>query len=562
MTEHFDTVVVGSGFGGSVVAARLAEGGQRVCVLERGRAFPPGSFPRTQHGLAQNTWDPSEGRFGMFNVWSFSGIEAVVSAGLGGGSLIYANVLLRKPPEWFAEDHAGAREPWPVTYDDLEPHYERAEARLNAQRFPFDKAPYSDAHKTAALKEAAETLGYDWELPPLAVTFANAGEEPVPGVPIHEARPNIHALREGRPHTRTTCRLCGECDVGCNYGSKNTLDFSYLSDAAHAGADIRTLSEVRTFRRRPGGGWRVQYVRHEIPDDEGEPSERAPRTVTADRLVLGAGTLGTTFLLLKNRPALGGISRQLGKRFCGNGDLLSFAMKCGEGDPRETRDLGPTYGPVITSTVRVPDALDGNGAGRGYYVQDAGFPAFVTWLLEASDVKGTGRRLVRAAVRRIRARLGRDPRSDITEELADALGECDLSRGSLPLLGMGRDVPDGTFTLDGDDHLACDWSIDSSKPFFDSVLGTMREISDAWGGKFVPNPTYRLSRVVTVHPLGGCSMGRSAEEGVTDPWGQVYGCPDLWVADGSVMPGPTGPNPALTIAALADRTADRILDTA
>ncbi len=559
MSEHFDVVVVGSGFGGSVVAARLAEAGQRVCVLERGQAFPPGSFPRTQHGISRNVWDPSEGHFGMFNVWTFRGIEALVSAGLGGGSLIYANVLLRKPPEWFAEDHTGVRQPWPVTYDDLEPHYEEAERRLNAQRYPFDKAPYNETRKTKALQEAAGRLGLRWERPPLAVTFWNDGEEPVTGEPIREDRPNLHELREGRPYTRTTCRLCGECDVGCNYGSKNTLDYTYLTAAAHAGAEIRTLAEVRRFEPRVEGGYRIHYVHHEPDADYWRAAGREPIEVTADRLVLSAGTLGSTYLLLKNRAALPTLSERIGERFCGNGDLLSFVMKCTGEDASETRDIGPTYGPVITSTVRVPDALDGEGTGRGYLVQDAGFPAFVSWLIEASNVKGTARRLVRAAVRRVRARFGRDPRSDISAELADALGDCALSKGSLPLLGMGRDVPDGRLSLAADGYLACDWSIETSKPYFDTVIGTMRDISDAWGGTFVPNPTYRMSRVITVHPLGGCPMGRTIEEGVTDPYGAVFGNPGLYVADGSVMPGPTGPNPALTIAALANRTADRIL---
>ncbi len=271
---------------------------------------------------------------------------------------------------------------------------------------------------------------------------------------------------------------------------------------------------------------------------------------------LSRNALTTGFVKEPNRLALPRLSARLGERFCGNGDLLSFAMTCTDGDPRQTRDLGPTYGPVITSTIHVPD---GAGAARGYLIQDAGFPAFVTWLLEASNVRGTARRLVRAAVLRVRARLGRDPRSDITAELADALGECAVSQGSLPLLGMGRDVPDGTLSLTGDDHLACDWSIESSRPYFARVLATMRDVATAWGGRFVPNPTYRFSRVITVHPLGGCPMGRTPDEGVVDPYGEVFGHPGLYVADGSVMPGPTGANPALTIAALADRTADRIL---
>lgn len=554
--EHVDAVVIGSGFGGSVSAYRLAEAGLQVVLLERGRAYPPGSFPRTQHEMTQSFWNPGDDRFGMFNVWSFEGIEALVSAGLGGGSLIYANVLIRKPREWFVEQeqYANIEERWPITYDDLAPHYDKVEAMLGAQRFPFDVAPYSDARKTRALKEAAEELDLEWTLPNLAVTFGNEGEMPVPGEPIKEEVPNLH----GR--TRTTCHLCGECDIGCNTGSKNTLDYNYLSAAQRAGADIRTLSEVRTFEPREGGGYTIRYVHHR-PGQDGEPSRQEAVTITADRLVLSAGTLGSSFLLLKNRDAFPNLSDRLGERFCGNGDLLSFAMKCADEDEsgRRPRDLGPTYGPVITSTVRVPDTQDG-GDGRGFYIQDAGFPAFVTWLVEATNVGGTVRRVLRLASSRLRARLGRAPRTDITAEVAAALGDCEISTSSLPLLGMGRDTPDGRFYLEDDDHLACTWSMETSLPFFERVRSTMADIAKAWGGTFVPNPTYRLSRVITVHPLGGCPMAESPEYGVVDSYGEVFGYPGFYVADGSVMPGPVGPNPALTIAALADRTADRILE--
>src|ERR671932_1155743 len=128
---HFDAIIVGSGFGGSVMAYRLAEAGLRVCLLERGKAYPPGSFPRSPYRMKQNFWDPSEGLYGMFNVWSFDELGALVCSGLGGGSLIYANVMIRKDERWFVrEDH----EYWPVTRADLDPHYDRAEKMLGAQQ--------------------------------------------------------------------------------------------------------------------------------------------------------------------------------------------------------------------------------------------------------------------------------------------------------------------------------------------------------------------------------------------------------------------------------------------
>src|SRR5204863_3195845 len=143
--EHFETVVIGSGFGGSVMTYRLAAANRSVCLLERGKPYPPGSFPRTPRAMATNLWDPGSGLFGMFDVWAFRGLEALVSSGLGGGSLIYANVLLRKDPKWFVDEVLpdGSYERWPISYDDLEPHYGEVENMLDAQRYPFELTPYN-----------------------------------------------------------------------------------------------------------------------------------------------------------------------------------------------------------------------------------------------------------------------------------------------------------------------------------------------------------------------------------------------------------------------------------
>ena len=552
---HFDAVVVGSGFGGSVSAYRLAEAGKSVCVLERGKPYPPGSFPRSPRALSQAFWDPSEGLYGMFNLWSFRGIGALVSSGLGGGSLIYANVLLRKDERWFVQEDLadGGYEHWPVSRADLDPHYDRAERMLNAQRYPFDHPPFDGTPKTAAFEEAADKLGREFMLPPLAVTFANAGEAPVPGEPIREEHPNLH----GR--TRYTCRLVGECDIGCNYGSKNTLDYNYLSAAKRLGADLRTRCEVRSFAPREGGGYVVRYVEHD-PADEGRKldtrssSERPERELTCDRLVLSAGTLGSTYLLLRNRDAFPGLSGKLGTRFCGNGDLLTFALKARHPDG-SPRILDPGYGPVITSAIRMPDALDG-GEGRGFYVQDAGYPEFLSWVLHATQGPGALWRWRRVAARILFSLLRREPEVDLSAEVASLLSDTGVSAGSLPLLGMGRDIPDGRMTLK-DGKLDVDWVKGKSGPFFDRLRDFSRDIAGALGADFKSNPTWYLGRVITVHALGGCPLGRSPEEGVVDEWGEVFGYPGFTIADGSVMPGPVGPNPSLTIAALADRFADR-----
>ncbi len=555
--EHFDAVVVGSGFGGAVTAARLAEAGWSVCVLERGRAYPPNSFPRSPLGMKQNFWAPGEGRHGMFDLWEFEHIDAMCASGLGGGSLIYANVLLRKDERWFVNEDlaAGGYEDWPITRADLDPHYDEVERRIGVQRFPLDQSPYDQTPKVLAYRDAAQRLGMDWSLVPLAVTFANQDSPAVPGEPIAEP-PNLH----GR--TRLTCRLCGECDVGCNSGSKNTLDFTYLTDAWRAGAELRTLSEVHSFTPLERGGYTVDYVVHS--DEEGQSAgAQTPdaRTVTCSHLILSAGTLGTNWLLLRNRAALPGLSPALGQGFSGNGDLLTFAIRANQTGPdgrRVARVLEPSRGPVITSAIRVPDALDG-GEGRGFYLQDAGYPDFGGWVLEVLEEPETILRAAPRAAHYVWSML-RGQRDTEAGAIASALfGDCDLSSTLLPLLGMGRDVPDGKMSLKNE-RLEVDFDKDGrSRAYFDRVRAVSQEIAHELGADFLDNPIWHEHRVITVHSLGGSRMGRSPHEGVVDCHGRVFGHPGLHIADGSVMPGPVGANPSLTIAAMADRFADAIL---
>jgi cholesterol oxidase len=554
MPEHFDAVVVGSGFGASASACRLAQAGRSVLILERGRSYPPGSFPRSPRGMSQNLWDPKHALFGMFDVWAFQGIEGLVSSGLGGGSLIYANVLLRKDRAWFVDDAPGQEaRPWPVTYDDLEPFYEAAEGMLGAQRYPFDVPPYSTTAKTQAMRDAAAQLGLAWQLPPLAVTFANRGAEPRPSEPIVEEHPNLHGL------PRRTCRLCGECDIGCNDGAKNTLDYTYLSRAADAGAEIRTLSEVRRIEPEPAGGFAVTYIRH---DPQSAPAaSAAARTVRGDRLVIGAGTFGSTYLLLRNRAAFPRLGAALGTRFSGNGDLLTFLHhgRARVEGAEVPRPFNPEFGPVITSAIRVPDTLDGTGdVGRGFYIEDGGNPQFLDWVAQSAGAPLVAARLAAFLARRLWAHATGRPRSNISDDISSLLGQGTTSATMLPVLCMGRDIPDGNMRLHGGD-LALDWTTASSATFFARIEETLGRMARALGAELANTPLWLFKRVITVHPLGGVPMGTGPDQGVVDAWGEAFAYPGLHVVDGSVMPGPVGPNPSLTIAAFAERAAAHIV---
>jgi cholesterol oxidase len=536
--ESFDVVVVGSGFGGSVTACRLAQAGRSVLLLERGRPWPPGSFPRTPRETRDDGfWRPDAGRFGLWDVWSFSGLGAVVSSGLGGGSLIYANVALRKDRETFADDE---REHWPVRYEDLEEHYERVERMQGARPYPSDREPYASTPKTIAILDAARRAGLDACRPNIAVTFAPAGQ--APGAPLPRA-PNVHDAQ------RFACRLCGECIVGCQYGAKNTLDYTYLSAARDARATMRCCCEATLLAPDGDGGWRVGYRQHLTAKaghrpDLLDPTDEPVREVRARAVVLAAGTFGTTRLLLANRASLPRLSPRLGTGFSSNGDLLFFVRGA-------DRALDPSNGPTITATARVDDRH--SASGREFLLQDAGAPGGTEWLWQAAELPEDLWRLRRGIRRQIGARLRGRVDTSVGALLSAALGSTRESAAMLPLLGMGRDVPGGRMTLRGE-TLEVSWNVRESREFFEGMEAAGRTLCRALGGRMW-RPGGRFGRLITVHPLGGCPMADNAHEGVVDGHGQVFGAERLYVADGSIMPGPVGANPSLTIAAMAERIA-------
>src|SRR3954453_3011914 len=545
--ESFDAVVVGSGFGGSVTACRLAEAGRNVLLLERGQPYPPGSFPRTPRQVRDGAfWDPAEGRHGLWEAWSFPGLGAIVSSGLGGGSLIYANVALRKDPATFADDE---RERWPVSYGDLEPWYEAVEAMQGSAPYPSDREPYASTPKTNALLDAAQRTGLHACRPPISVSFAPPGEDP--GAPLEPA-PNVHHAR------RYACRLCGECIVGCQFGSKNTLDYTYLSAARQAGATIRCCCEATLLAPQDGCGFAVRYRQHVTAKaghraDLLDPTDAPEREVRARTVVVSAGTLGSTRVLLAApggpprappRAGLPGPRPRRGTGFSSNGDLLFFVRGA-------DRWLDPSTGPTITATARVDDRHAASG--REFLLQDAGAPSSSEWLWQSFEAPADLWRLRGRLWRRLGARLRGDRDTGLGGVLSAALGPARESGAMLPLLGMGRDIPGGRMTLH-DDDLEVSWDARESREFFDGMEATGAALCRALGGRMW-RPGGRFARLMTVHPLGGCPMGLDPRDGVVDARGRVFGADGLYVADGSIMPGPVGANPSLTIAAMAERIA-------
>ncbi|GAA1995868.1 GMC oxidoreductase [Microbacterium ulmi] len=495
---EFDAIVVGSGFGGGVAAARLAQAGLRVAVLERGRRWLPGDFPRDETRL-DSGWLWDKGR-GLYDIRWLDGMVGVQAAGWGGGSLVYANVFARPPHEVF--------DAWPDGLDreTLDPYYDLAAHMLDVAPVGVDPLTGDVPARTTAMEDAAARLHRPTGTvrPLLAVRFA-------------DQVPSAGASSPG------TCTFAGDCMFGCNEGAKNSVDHTYLAVAERHGALARTLCEVERIAPERGG-YRVHYLDHRT-------GERA--ALHARRVFLAAGAVATTELLLRSRDlhqTLPDLPDALGHGFSGNGDFLAFVSR-----PRT--QLQPGRGPTITTTTIVDCHI---GTGRSaekvwFQVQDGAYPAQIAGL-------------VRAAMGRPTASLGTNPVGTHTSKRRDQ---------TMALLLMGRDSSDGVLTLDRKAEARLAWRNRPNSPLYHAEIRAARQTARQLGGRVRLLPSWIFLRTgVTVHNLGGVPMDRDGERGVIDSLGRVHGHPGLYVVDGSAIPASTGVNPSATIAAIAERNVE------
>jgi cholesterol oxidase len=546
--ELFDAVIVGSGFGGSVMARNLSEAKMKVCVLERGKFYAPGDFGRTPDQLKESLWYPPKGLFGLFNIQSFRDFDAVVSSGVGGGSLIYANVMLRKDPSWFNSDK------WPINYEELEKHYERVEAVLRPTPYPSHLSPYNETPKHTALKEAQVATELKFEPIKLAISFGKDPNKPVPGEELADDR-NLHNTK------RYGCRLCGECYLGCNFGSKNTLDFNFLSMAKRAGAEIRALSEVVSIAcKSDGEGYRVEYMSLER-QAKGHAATSGLETICrieCKYLILSAGTFGTTKLMLENKSNFPKVSSMLGKSFSGNGDIFTTADACRSkvNGKDEMLNLKPYLGPTITGALK----SDSPDRTKRFYIEDWSYPITFIWFLQTMHIGTFLRRWWQLIANYLEIKIGFRINTDIGYDASRLVSDRDSAVYSFPMVGMGMARADGRMTLKRG-NLEVDYPRSSSGAFFSNVQEKMRKIARLLRAKsFMELPTWYLDKTITVHPLGGCPMGFDESTGVVDKTGEVFNYPNFFIADGSVIPDSIGPNPSLTIAAVSDLFSETIVN--
>ena len=526
MNGVYDAIVIGSGFGGAVAGCRLAENGHRVLILERGRRWKTGEYPRAP-GDAW-VWDQErpEKRNGWLDLRLFPRVAVAQGAGVGGGSLIYANISVEATRDLFERG-------WPpeITYDELKPYYQAVGTMMNVQKVPENQWP----ERTKLMKEAADRTGYGdrFQQLDLAVSFDEGFSYELDD-PHDISHSKKFANAQGQE--QGTCIHLGNCDIGCDVKAKNTLDLNYIPWAEKHRAEVRPLHLVRSIEPEDGG-YQVHYDR--IEDGQVTPGSVAGRIV-----ILAAGSLGSTELLLRCRDqyrTLPKLSAFLGRNWSSNGDFLTPAFHL-------DRNVAPTRGPTITSAI---DFLDGSVDGERFFIEDGGFPDLLrNWLDEKAKSKSLWPRQF-ALMLSIRRLLRRgDPLKHV-----------------MPWFAQGRDAANGQLMLKkrwwlfGRRRTFLKWRVAESKKTIDAIVEMHKKLARATDGHPLVPLTWTLARyLITPHPLGGCNMGTGPDNGVVDHKGEVFGYRNLYVADGAIIPEAIGANPSKTIAALAERIAKLISD--
>jgi len=517
----YDVLVVGSGFGGSVAALRLTEKGYAVGVLEAGARFEDEDFAATSFDTRRYLFRPEIGCYGIQRIDALRDCLILSGAGVGGGSLVYANTLY-EPLEQFYDDPS-----WRAITDwraELTPYYDQAKRMLgvadNPRMTPSDEV----------MKQVADDLGVGdtFHMTPVGVFFGGPDQQPTDRVP--------DPYFGGAGPDRNPCRHCGECMTGCRHNAKNTLVKNYLHLAEQAGARVMPLTTVTRIEPRSeadGGGYAV-HVRHTKAKLNRAGSTKV---LTAGQVVLAASALGTQRLLhrMKEEGHLPRLSDRLGHLSRTNSESILGAIA-----PDATTDY--SQGVAITSSfhpdehTHIEPGRYGNGSNLMSLLQtvltdgDLG-PRWRTWLkemwrqrsnvLDLYDMRHWSERTVIALVMQsadnsitVFSKAGRFGRRVLTSR-------------------QGHGEPNPTWI-----------------PVANRAARRMAEIMGGTAGGSIGEP---FNMPLTAHFIGGCTIGDSAATGVVDAYQRVYGHPGLHVADGSAISANLGVNPSLTITAQAER---------
>ncbi|WP_375475812.1 GMC oxidoreductase [uncultured Jatrophihabitans sp.] len=514
---HYDVLIIGSGFGGSVSALRLTEKGYRVGVLEAGRRFADADLPKSSWHVRDYLFAPALGCHGIFRITPLRDVLVLTGAGVGGGSLGYANTLYQPPAAVFADPQLGHITDWAA---ELEPYYDQARRMLGVTPYPG----VSPADRV--MKAVAEEMG-------IGATYRNADV----GV-FFGSKPGVDTPDPyfgGVGPARRSCTHCGECMTGCRHGAKNTLVKNYLYLAEQAGAQVLPLRTVHDVRPRTDGGYAVHSHRTGRPR-AGRRS--ATQIDTADQVIFSAGALGTAKLLhaLRADGSLPGLSPRVGKLTRTNSEAILAARARGH-------DVDYSRGVAITSSIH-PDPVT--------HVEPVRYGRGSNLLALLGTVLVDGDQPVarwRAGLREMRARLRELPALHTprhwSEQTIVLLVMQTLDNSITTTLRRGRLGRRRLTSAQGEGEPNPAWI-----PAGHEVARRVAEHIDG-----VPGGSWGdlIDMPVTGHLIGGCVIGDSPQTGVVDAYQRVYGHAGLHVVDGSAVSVNLGVNPSLTITAQAER---------
>jgi len=522
--DDYDVLVIGSGFGGSVTAVRLTEKGYRVGVLEAGRRFEDADYPRTSWDVRKFLWAPKLGCHGIQRIHLLRDVIILAGAGVGGGSLVYANTLYRPASDAFYHDRQWAHiTDWRA---ELAPYYDQAERMLGVVQNPT-MTPSDEV-----MRQVAEEMGVGgtFSMAPVGVFFGRDGRKE-PGVEVGDP------FFGGAGPRRRGCLEVGECMTGCRHNAKNTLVKNYLYLAEKAGATVHPKTTAVAVRPLPRGGYAVDTVR-----TGAWRAGRTARSFTAGQVVFAAGTWGTQQLLhrMKAAGSLPEVSPRLGVLTRTNSEALGGALTTMRN--RTRHDF--TRGVAITSSIH-PDQYThiepvryGKGSNAmgllSTLMTDGGgqVPRWVKWLAQVACHPGRFGSLYFGINHwSERAVIG------LTMQSLDNSITVHPKRTRLGRIKLTSEQGHGA----------------PSPTWVPAANQAMRHAGSAIGGFPLNSVGEMVDIPMTAHFLGGCVIGDSPESGVVDPYHRMYGHPGLHVVDGSAISANLGVNPALTITAQAER---------